>query len=562
MRAGVADDQSGQQTGRPARQHASADVGQAVAHAAGGRLHQRRGRRPAGGGPRADTTATTSSPGRGARRPTRALTGWPGSRSRHPSAGAKSSTASSRSRRRPSTSRGTVASATTAARPRHRARSGRRPAPGRPGRRAPDLGERPQRRGLPRPPRTAAEGRATASAGQAPRGPPRRRGRAPGAGAPPRRATAAATARQRQQPARRQHGAASVAAQTRGGAPARSRRSTHVRRPSAAVGSGRGDAVTRSPARPARQDRRPDAGDVVQLVDLAEGALRSRWSTIRWASTGPIPAARPARPRWRCSGSRPPPPPAGAAPAPAAPPRARNADGDLLAVGHDGREVHRRRVGVRQQAAGGLDRVGDPRAGRQRDQPGLAPPGRRPRPPPWRTCRPPRRPVARTASARGRFGAVRRRRNRLQPRAGAATSRAGAAGRRQHGGPQRPGAGPARDRAAARPGARCARCPAGGRGVRRRRTAVGGSSSRLVRRRPRRPARVGVVVRHPARGGEPSASRARSRARMTSASSVRRAGRRTPRTLGAASPTAPRRICGRAAGLWTTGRRAGRRGAA
>jgi hypothetical protein len=65
------------------------------------------------GGPRADSTATTSSPGRGRAVPTRARTGWPGAMSSQPSAGANSSTAAcSPCRPAPSTIVVTVASAT------------------------------------------------------------------------------------------------------------------------------------------------------------------------------------------------------------------------------------------------------------------------------------------------------------------------------------------------------------------------------------------------------------------------------------------------------------------
>jgi hypothetical protein len=64
------------------------------------------------GGPRADTTATTVSPGRGAATETRARTGWPGTSLRQPSAGANSRTSARSSRRvEPSTRPVTVASA-------------------------------------------------------------------------------------------------------------------------------------------------------------------------------------------------------------------------------------------------------------------------------------------------------------------------------------------------------------------------------------------------------------------------------------------------------------------
>ena len=66
------------------------------------------------GGPRADSTAITSSPGRGSAVLTRARTGWPGASSSQPSAGANSRTAAcSPCRAAPSTSVVTVASATT-----------------------------------------------------------------------------------------------------------------------------------------------------------------------------------------------------------------------------------------------------------------------------------------------------------------------------------------------------------------------------------------------------------------------------------------------------------------
>ena len=51
-----------------------------------------------------------------------------------------------------------------------------------------------------------------------------------------------------------------------------------------------------------------------------------------------------------------------------------NADGDLLTVGDDGRQVDRRRVGARQEATGCRDRVRDARSGRQGHQARVARP--------------------------------------------------------------------------------------------------------------------------------------------------------------------------------------------
>ena len=92
---------------------------------------------------------------------------------------------------------------------------------------------------------------------------------------------------------------------------------------------------------------------------------------MRWARTGPMPGR--ASSSWAValfrSTSPPPPAPPPPGDVDAAPGHAGHPDGDLLAVGDEGGQVDRGRVGAREQSAGRLDGIGHPGAGGQRDQP-------------------------------------------------------------------------------------------------------------------------------------------------------------------------------------------------
>ena len=444
--AGVADDEA-RAAGRPAADPAPvpAEAASPSRSAPAARCSSPRLRRPASGGAagRERRRRRRRRPAAATRRPA-TRTGWPGSSSRHPSAGGEQQDrgveprASVARRSAPVT----VASATT----RRCAGSGQqvrvavqleddRDRPAR-------VGDRSQRRGLPRqrrgprrsPPVTASAARTRQHDGRRRRRRRRRRRDA----APPR------PRRPRTPPARRgaRHGASEAPAHTR-------QRRGHEPEidPGPAGSAGPVAAPGRSHASPARPaPRRWPArcpGTSSSSSTLRERALLVRWSTIRWARTGPDARAarRAPRPSAVLRFTSPPAPgrrrrrpPAAAAPG--------HPDGDLLAVGDDGGEVDRRRVGLGQQAAGGLDRVGHAGTRREGHQPGPRDQAHHRHDDRRRTSRRPPRP---TASAGGRRRAARSR---------PAAAGAGSTSRPVQPRPARPGA-----RAATRPASHSERAP-------------------------------------------------------------------------------------------------------
>ncbi len=261
-------------------------------------------------------------------------------------------------------------------------------------------------------------------------------------------------------------------------------------------GGGPARAFTRSPGRPV--PRRWSAryrGRRRVPRRSRNGPLVVRYATIRSASTGRYPAARRARPPSRRSGRAVPRTPPGRPCSPRRRPRRPgDADGDLLPVGDDGGQVDRRRIGLRQQPACGVHRIGHTRAG-LRGSPGRAgrpaPPRTRPR---SMTSPRPRRPASWSRQRSDRAPAVpgRVRPGAVQPGPGDQYQ-----GRGQPHQPERARAGVARNPAHGR-----ARRPVPADPRRERGVVRIGWGRRDVSRRVLigRRGRQVVIVRHPAAG--------------------------------------------------------------
>ena len=227
-----------------------------------------------------------------------------------------------------------------------------------------------------------------------------------------------------------------------------------------------------------------------------------------------------------------------------------DADGDLLPVGDYGGQIDGRRIGLRQQPARGVHRIGHARAGREGHQAGPGDQSHHGHDQASMTSPRPRRPAS-WSRQRSNPRAVP---ERVRPEGGPARSRRSGPGPRPappaRASARRPGPGSS---ARSAPGDRCRPSPPA---ARRRPDRVGTAPHRSARA-DRPPWTAGRHRPAPSRRRRrASASRRRSRARMTSASSLRRAGERHPSDARnpVVRPPRPHRICGRRCRLWTTSR--------